>query len=241
MRRGIFLTLAALILIAAGVVYATRDAAPRDQTQGQESSTYLPIGNIPFGPYAGEAEFTEEWIAEALRAAREPILSRAGDRRDQAYVLRLSFLPSFDGATTVRISSRDGRSGEALVTTLDDRADMPPTAIAEQTRISLSPARLSHIKALAENAQIASAPFANDMAGCDGMAVFFEIGDARGYRVIKRDSSGFSAAQLALMRTLLDLHKSPRAKAAEYLDGDEPFEETALPANWWEELKKWWR
>jgi len=223
MRRAVLLALTALIAIVAGIAWTARHKAPLDQTQGRDAATYLPLGNIAFDRFEGEGEFTEDWIAKPLQAAGEPILSREGDRHGQAYVLRVSFLPSFDGATIIRISSRDGRSGEAFISTLDHRADMPP-ALAEQTRIALPPASLARIQALAEKAQLASAPFDNDRPVCDGMTVFFEIADAHGYHVIARNSAGFSAGQLALMHTLLNLHVSPKAKAIEYLEGEKPVE-----------------
>jgi hypothetical protein len=81
-------------------------------------------------------DFYERWFGRQLRAMREPILSRPGDRGHFRQRFRLLVLPSFDPAYAIRLDET-ASGGRLRYVKLSGRGGYAPGRIATQRWISL--------------------------------------------------------------------------------------------------------
>ena len=155
-----------------------------------------PIVKCDFGlkerPVIGDIK--EEWYSDQLNAASEPSLyAKASCEALPDFVMRFSYIPSFDPAVFIRVES--DKDGLLLIAKqLSGVGGYEPGSIARSMQVRLTAAQATELRdLLSESALFAEAPSTCDV-GVDGSQWIFESVDKGGYKMVDRWSPEEGAA-----------------------------------------------
>lgn len=149
-------------------------------------------------------EIERDWYPRQWQAAYEPSLYLLAEQgTPPEFVLRFSYIPSFDPSIFIRIH-KDGNGLRLIAKEMNGAGGYEPGKIARSKEVRLTSGEAMKLQSLlAKNRLFDEVPDTCEM-GFDGSKWIFEVVDLQGYRMVKRWSPRDGEA-FNLGRHLLDL------------------------------------
>jgi len=150
--------------------------------------------NYRAGPTAIIGEVEREWYPRQWAAASEPSLYEAAQCNALPdFVLRFSYIPSFDPSVFIRVQS-DGDGLKLTASEMTGAGGYDPGEVGRTKEVRLSEKQAFELREMLDAQALFEEKPDICQAGLDGSSWIFELVDKDGYRMVKRWSPEDGAA-----------------------------------------------